>query len=70
MPDIEDLLPQTPTEGPPLPTAFGIKWPWGSPYHRCMARCLMERPMVGGKLVTPRERMSYCAKKCKGLTGR
>lgn len=27
MPDFEDILPQGPSEGPPLPKALGVKWP-------------------------------------------
>jgi hypothetical protein len=25
---IQDLLPMFPTEGPPLPRVFDLKWPW------------------------------------------
>ncbi|MBA7465865.1 hypothetical protein ES707_01037 [subsurface metagenome] len=66
MPELEDFLPQSPKEGPPLPKGLAISWPW-SPFHACMAKCLMGKPFVEGKLVTPQERFSYCAKQCKGL---
>lgn len=26
--DFEDLLPQTPDKGPPLPSRLGLHWPW------------------------------------------
>lgn len=26
--DVEKLLPMPPAEGPPLPKALNIKWPW------------------------------------------
>jgi len=26
----EDLMPMFPTEGPPLPKVFALKWPWAT----------------------------------------
>jgi len=26
---LSNLLPMSPTKGPPLPRGWGIKWPWG-----------------------------------------
>ncbi len=31
MPSANDLIPMSPTEGPPLPRALGIRWPWRTP---------------------------------------
>lgn len=31
MPKTNDLMPMSPTEGPPLPKGLGLKWPWRKP---------------------------------------
>jgi len=38
MTDFEELLPQAPEEGPPLPRSLGIKWPGGKAGNPGFAR--------------------------------
>ena len=64
---IEDFFPPPPLEGPPLPKGLGITWPFQSPFHVCMAKCMTGPPFLRGELVSPKEKFAYCAKQCKGL---